>query len=190
MEGCMSDRKSTLLRQWSSLIVVFAGLVVVAPSLHAQAAYTAERTTRIQAGFGFLALNPDYRPGNIIGLSAWGDYDFSKYVGAEISTHFAEFITPDDLSENSYMIGPRLIYRHKRLTAYGKVLVGRATITNQQYNLSSSYNMYALGGGLEYRLGRRFNVRLVDFEQQEWPDFAPHTLAPTAMTFGVSYILH
>jgi len=186
----MSNRKSIMRSKWSSLMVVFAGLLVAVPSLHAQAAYTAESTTRIQAGFGFLALNPDYRPGNIIGLSAWGDYDFSKYVGAEISTHFGEFITPDDLTENSYMIGPRLIYRHKGLTAYGKILVGRATITNQQFNLSSSYNMYAYGGGVEYRLGRRLNVRLVDFEQQEWPDFEPHTLGPTALTFGVSYIIH
>lgn len=186
----MSDRRSILTKKWSSLIVIVASLLAAVPSLHAQAVYTAQRTTRIQAGFGFLSLNPDYRPGTIIGVSVWGDYDFSKYVGAEISTHFGEFITPDDISENSYMIGPRFIYRHRALTGYGKALVGRATISNLRYNLSSSYNLYALGGGLEYRLARRFNVRLIDFEQQEWPSFQPHTLAPTVVTFGVSYSIH
>ena len=88
------------------------------------------------------------------------------------------------------MIGPRFFYRHRGLTAYAKALGGRATITNQNYNLSSSYWMYAFGGGLEYRVFRKFNIRIVDFEQQQWPDFWPHSLGPAAATFGVSYIIH
>ncbi len=179
-----------MTKRWSTLIVYFASLLVAAPSLCAQAIHTADRTTRIQAGVGVLALNPDYTTGSVIGLSAWGDYDFSKYVGAEISTHFQEFITPGDITENSYMLGPRFTYRRKKLTVYAKAMVGRATITNQQFNLSSSYNMYAFGGGLEYKIAQKFNLRVIDFEQQEWTSFKPNTLAPTAITLGVSYIIH
>ena len=174
-----------MLKKWSSLIVGFASLLLAVPSLHSQAVHTADRTTRIQAGVGVLALNPDYTTGNVIGLSAWGDYDFSKYIGLEASAHFQEFITPGDITENSYLIGPRFMYRRKGLTAYGK-----ATITNQQLDLSSSYNIYAFGGGLEYRIVRKLNLRIVDFEQQEWTSFQPHTLAPAAITIGVSYIIH
>ena len=137
-----------------------------------------------------MVLNPDYTDAKVVGISAWGDYDFSKYVGAEISTHFGDLITSTDIAEDSYMIGPRFPYRRKNLTAYAKALVGRGTITNQLYNLSSSYNIYAFGGGLEYRFARKFNVRIVDFEQEEWPSFQPHTLAPAVVTFGVSYIIH
>ncbi len=176
--------------KWSRLIVGFVSLFAVVPMVHSQAAYTAERKTRIQAGVGALGLNPDYTTGSVIGLSAWADYDFAKHLGVEVSTHFQEFITPGDIAENSYLLGPRFIYRRKGLTAYAKALVGRATITNLNYSLSSSYNVYAFGGGLEYRIAHKFNLRVIDFEQQEWPDFQPHTLAPAAATFGLSYIIH
>ena len=177
-------------KMWSSLFFFCASLLVVVPSLNAQAAYTAEQKTRIQAGGGAAIISPDYTEGNVIGFSGWADYDFSKYVGVEFSTHLGEFITPGDLTENSYLIGPRLTYRRHKFTFYGKALVGRATITNQDLNQSSSFNVIAFGGGVEYRILRKINIRLIDFEQQQWPDFKPNALSPTAATIGVSYIIH
>jgi hypothetical protein len=179
-----------MMKRWSSLVFGFASLLILVPSLHSQAVYTADSRTRIQAGIGVLALNPDYTDAKVVGLSAWGDYDFSRYVGAEISAHFENIITSTDIAEDSYMIGPRFTYRRRRMTVYAKAMVGRGTITNQLYNLSSSYNLYAFGGGLEYKLGRRWNVRVLDFEQEEWINFQPHTLGPTAVTIGLSYIIH
>src|SRR5580698_2886533 len=117
------------MKKWSSLIFCFASLLVAVPSMHAQAVYTAEQKTRIEAGGGVVILNPDYTLGRMIGFSAWGDYDFSKYIGLEVTAHFGEFITPGDITENSYFVGPRFSYRRRKLTAYGKVLVGRASIT-------------------------------------------------------------
>jgi hypothetical protein len=176
-------------KMWCGLIC-FASLLAFAPSLHAQAVYTAEQKTRIQAGGGVMSLNPDYTTGNVIGFSAWADYDFSKWVGVEFSAHLGEFITPGDITENSYLIGPRLTYRRHKLTAYGKVLIGRATITNQDFSLSSSYNIFAYGGGVEYRLLRKINIRVIDFELQSWPDFQPNALSPMAISIGASYIIH
>lgn len=176
-------------KMWSRLVLGFSTLLVCTPLFHAQASYTAERKTRIQAGAGVMALNPDYTDGNVIGFSAWGDYDFSKWVGVEIGAYLGEFITPGDITENSYFVGPRLTYRRKKATVYGKLMVGRATITNQQFNLSSSYNILAYGGGLEYRLLRKINLRVIDFELQTWPDIKPNSLSPMAITIGASYII-
>jgi hypothetical protein len=175
---------------WSSLFFCFASLLLLVPSLNAQAAYTAEQKTRIQVGGGVAVINPDYSQSGVIGFSGWADYDFSKYIGVEFSTHLGEFITPGDITENSYMLGPRFTYRRHKLTLYAKALVGRATITNQDFSLSSSYNIIAFGGGVEYRILRKINIRLFDFEQQQWPDFQPNSLSPTAATIGVSYIIH
>ena len=177
-------------KMWSSLMFCFATLLFVVPSMNAQAVYTAEQKTRIQVGGGAVALSPDYGQGTVIGFSAWGDYDFSRFIGLEVSAHLGEFITPGDITENSYMLGPRFSYRRHKLTLYAKALVGRATITNQDYNLSSSFNMFAFGGGVEYRILHKINIRLIDFEQQEWPSFTPSALSPTAATIGVSYIIH
>ena len=137
-----------------------------------------------------MSLTPDYAQGTIRGFSAWADYDFSKHIGIEASAHFGEFITPGDVSENSYFIGPRFSYRRHRLTVYGKALIGRATITNLDTNGSSSFNAYAFGGGVEYRILRKINIRVLDFEQQKWPDFGQNGLSPVALSIGASYIIH
>ena len=172
-----------------SLILCFATLLVLIPSLHAQAIFTSARESRIQAGAGLLYLQPDYVNSNIKGVSLWGDYDFLGFVGAEVSAHVGSIITPADIAEDSYMVGPRVMYHRRKITAYGKILVGRATITNQDYHLSSTYNAYAFGGGLEYRVTRKLNVRAVDIEVQKWPNFEPNTLSPVAITIGASYII-
>jgi hypothetical protein len=107
----------------------------------------------------------------------------------EASVHIGSIITPSDIAEDSYMVGPRFVYHRHKITGYAKFIFGRATITNQDYNLSSSYNAYAFGGGLEYKIARRINIRAIDFEYQQWPNFEPNTLSPMAITVGASYII-
>jgi hypothetical protein len=172
------------------LIFCCASLLALAPSLRAQAVYTADKSSRIQAGVGYLYLKPDYVNTNIQGISFWGDYDFLKHVGVEASVHLGSIITPSDISENSYMVGPRFMIRRHKFTGYAKFIFGRATINNQDFNLSSTYNAYAFGGGLEYKVMHRINIRAIDFEYQQWPNFEPHTLSPIAITVGASYIFH
>jgi hypothetical protein len=173
-----------------SLIVVIAGVLALAPSLYAQADYTANKTSRFQAGAGYLFLKPDYVNTNIQGISFWGDYDFLRHVGVEAVVHLGDIITPSDINENSYMVGPRFMLRRHKFTGYAKFIFGRATITNTDFNLSSTYNAYAYGGGIEYRAARKINVRAFDFEYQQWPNFEPNTLSPIAITVGASYIIH
>ncbi len=173
----------------TGLILAFASLLALVPSLRGQAVYTASRSTSIQAGAGLLYLSPDYTNESIKGLSVWADYDFHKYLGVEVSYHDGSIITPADIAENSYMIGPRFLYRKRRFTGAAKFLFGRASIINQQYNLSTAYNAYAFGATLEYRLKRKINIRVIDIESQKWPDFEPHTLTPLAITVGASYVI-
>jgi len=173
-----------------SLLFLVAGLLVVTPSLRAQADYTANKTSRVQVGAGYLFLKPDYVETNIQGISIWGDYDFLKHIGVEASVHLGTIITPSDINETSYMVGPRFLIHRRRLTGYAKFIFGRATITNTENNLSSSYNAYAFGGGAEYKISRKINIRAIDFELQKWPNFEPHTLSPIAITVGASYIIH
>ncbi len=179
---------------WTRTILALAGTLAFIPALHAQAVYAASETAHIQAGFGGLYLRNDYTDRAAEGISLWGDYDFLRFrrvdVGLEVAAHFGGIQTPDDIGENSYLFGPRFSYRRHRLTGYAKILVGRATITNQLLKQSSSYNVLgAYGGGIEYRVARKFNIRAVDLELQKWPDFEPHTLSPVAISVGVSYII-
>lgn len=170
-------------------LLCLAGVSMATRSISAQAIFTATESTRIQVGGGVTSLNTDYVPRATQGVSFWADYDFHKFLGVEAEGHLAGIISPDDIGENSYLIGPRILYRKRHLTAYGKLLVGRGTITDQVRNHSSTFNLYAFGGGLEYKVSRRLNLRAVDFEMQKWPDFEPNTLSPTVITVGLSYVI-
>jgi hypothetical protein len=164
-------------------------LAALAPALHAQADYTATRSTRIQAGVGILILKNDYVPALNKGITLFGDYDFSRFAGLEADVHLGGLVAPESIGENTYLAGPRLTYRRRNATVYGKVLIGRGSITNQAANLTTSFNAFAYGGGVEYRLNHKLNLRLFDAELQKWPNFESHTLSPIAATVGVAYIL-
>ena len=170
-------------------VLCLAGVSIATRPLSAQAIFTAVENTRIQAGVGVTSLNTDYTPHATQGVSFWADYDFHKFLGVEAGGHLGGIVSRDDVGENSYLIGPRIIYRKRHLTGYGKLLAGRGTITDQLRNHSSTFNIYAFGGGLEYKVSRRLNLRAVDFELQKWPDFEPNTLSPTVITVGLSYVI-
>ena len=177
------------MKKWFGSFSIFASMLVLASTLHAQAKPTATTSGGdIQAGVGFLSLNTDYAPDRNEGLSAWADYDFSKYIGVEVLGHFGGIIAKDDIGENSYEVGPRARYRRGKFEVIGKLTFGRATISNQLYNTSSSFNIYAFGGGLDYRIKPRYKIR-VDYEEQKWGNFEPHTLSPTALSIGVLYVI-
>ncbi len=65
------------------------------------------------------------------------------------------------IGENTYLIGPRIpIATFHRVTPYGKFLVG---LGNGPF-LDGNTLVLAYGGGVDYRLTRRFTLRAFDFE--------------------------
>ncbi|ADW69774.1 outer membrane beta-barrel protein [Granulicella tundricola] len=99
----------------SRSVLVFAALLSFAPTLFAQAAYTATRSSRIQAGVAVMYLNSDYTDDGNKGLLFFGDYDFNRWVGVEADARLGGLISASDIGENSYSIGPRATYRRGRL---------------------------------------------------------------------------
>jgi hypothetical protein len=178
------------MKSWFRLGITIACLSFSARTLVSQARYTATRSTRIQAGVAGMYLRNDYSEDANKGIVVYGDYDFSRWVGLEGEARWGGLISPDKIGENSYLAGPRVTYRRHQITGYGKIMVGRGTITNQFTTGASSFDLYAYGGGLEYKVGSKFNVRVIDGEFQKWPNFAPHTLSPVAISIGIAYVLH
>lgn len=178
------------MKKWIQTLLGVAGLLILTPVLHGQAAPAGIYKAHIQAGAGAMFLNNDYTDRKNYGLSLWGDYDFTRLIGVEVEAHLGGIVSPDDIGENSYLVGPRISYHKRKFTVYGKLMIGRGTITNQELNQSSSYNILpAFGGGLEYRIKPHFNIRVFDLEIQKWPDFEPNTLSPLAVSVGLSYVI-
>ena len=84
--------------------------------------------------------------------------------------------------ENTYLIGPRIApYTFRKFTPYGKVLVGFGNgsfLTGRRFAVT-------YGGGVDYRLTRRFTLRAFDFEYQQWQ--VTPTLHPYGGSVGLSY---
>jgi len=67
------------------------------------------------------------------------------------------------------------------------VLVGFG-LFNFPYNFAhGSYLVVAPGGGVDFRLNRRFRVRLVDFEYQIWPQFTYGAMSSVGVSAGIRY---
>lgn len=178
-----------------------AGLLVsmlgVSVASHAQAIPMAERTGHIQVGAGFSFAIPDYSKTYIKGFTIYGDADLWKRLGIEADVHYISILTPTDIGQNTFLVGPRFsVIRQGRLNAYVKALGGVGRFVYQPgWNPNphtDTFGVYSLGGGIEYRASRHLNIRAVDIEAQRWPSygtpgFPAHGLTPFVTTFGAAY---
>jgi len=173
-----------------SLIGCFASVLTLANWLHAQATSTASRAGVAQIGIGASLANPDYSPSKIKGLSVYGTFDFTRHWGIEGDIHRVSMITPSDIGEDSYLLGPRYVFRHNRFSPYAKALLGFGRF-QYQYDYAPhttyTYKIYAFGGGLDIRATQHINVRAIDLEYQQWPGFPTNGLTPIMGTAGVAY---
>ena len=178
-----------MLRQFlASLIFVSSASI----ALHAQASATAERLSTVQVGAGLTFIRPDYNPAIIKGYSIYGNYDFFSHIGIEGDVHIGNVITPNDIGETTFLLGPRFTFTKRRFHPYAKGLLGVGIFTFEpvySYSKSSSstHKLYALGGGLDYSAKRRLNIRAIDFEYQSWPGFTANGLTPIVITVGAAY---
>lgn len=189
--------------------LLLAALAAVCSAAQAQRApATATRTADLQLGAGFTFARSDYVPNTIRGYSFYGDYDIHGHYGLEFDFHQVTDSNPDPIvpsnrfSERTYEVGGRYLRQYYRgaLSPYGKLMYGRgvANFPAHQVFLPTgvltyiddiAYNMAVFGGGVDYHLTRRVNLR-ADFEYQRW--FAsdrelPNGLTPMLFTFGAAY---
>lgn len=157
---------------------------------HAQAGPTATRLSHVQVGGGFSYARTDYGQKGDKGLTIFGDYDIGLHWGAEAEYHYLSVATPDLVSENSFVIGPRFILRAHHFKFYGKGVVG---LGHFSVPLTSTNGLRADetdlvvggGGGVEYLIGHHITLRPVDVEYQRWS--FKTGLTPLVLTTGAAY---
>jgi hypothetical protein len=173
------------------MIGAFASVLSVTSTGRAQALPTATAKGSFQVGLGYTVAQPDYGQQNLQGVSGFADFDFGLHLGVEADVHYVAFITPTDIAENTYLIGPRIMLPHGRFTLYGKVLLGYGDLVIQelQDNIGHPggfYFTYAGGGGLDIRATDRITIRAIDIEAQKWPNYG-NGLSPYVYTVGAAY---
>lgn len=134
------------------------------------------------AGNGFAQESPQ----RLYGIGAFGDVRFNRWAQVEAEARWSHLNEYIGIYQNTYSIGPRIPIKEDfhRFTPYAKVLIGWATMAN----LSGKALALTYGGGTDYRLTGRFNVR-ADFQYQEW-HVTPQNLWPYGLSLGVSYRIY
>ena len=174
----------------------FAGFLAVV-SAHAQVVPSAtSRTFSVSAGALGSMFQPDYAglgvaqtsPNRLYGPGAYVDVHFTRWVQVEAESRwlrYNQFYQPGSTTgngESTYLIGPRIpIVTFHRISPYGKFLVG---LGNGPF-LNGNTFVLGYGGGVDYRLTRRFTLRAIDFEYQRWG--VTPTLYPYGGSVGISY---
>ena len=132
------------------------------------------------AGNGIAQASP-YR---LYGMGVYVDFKVNRWVVVEGEGQWLRFNQYLGINEDTYMVGPKVpITNFKGLTHYGKVLVG---VGGGSF-LNGHTSVLAYGGGLDYRLNRRFTLRAFDFEYQQW--FVTPQLHPYGGSVGIGYKL-
>jgi hypothetical protein len=150
----------------------------------------------VSAGALGSTFQPDYTgegvayvgPKRLYGTGAYVDLRFSRWVQVEAEGHWLRFNqyyppgTTTGIDEDTYLIGPRVpIVTFHRITPYGKFLVG----LGRGSFLDGSTFVLDYGGGVDVRLTRRFTLRAIDFEYQQWR--VNPILYPYGGSVGISY---
>ncbi len=164
---------------------------------NSQAIPAIERPIQLQGGVGFSFASPDYGGTSALvpyikGFTIFGDAIYHRRFGLEAEVHDNSILTPKDIGENTYMIGPRFSpIREDRMNLYVKVLGGIGAFQYQQSTYANphtdTYGAFAFGGGIEFNASRHITVRAIDIEKQSWPGFAPNGLKPFVTTLGIAY---
>jgi hypothetical protein len=160
----------------------------------------------LTAGALASAFQPDYEccgvastaPNRLYGVGAFVDVRFTRWFQVEGEGRWLRFNQLEGIDEDNYLIGPRLPIHHFRLlkaTPYAKVLAGLGRMNFEDGDGSGRYFALAYGGGVDFRLTKRFSAR-GDFEYQQWlgwPNLPPASLIPNSPFFpygasvGVGY---
>jgi hypothetical protein len=182
--------------------ILFAAGSLSARAQVAPSAYS-ERFT-INAGLLGSVFQPDYAgaavaqtsPYRLYGEGAYVDVKLTRWVQIEAEARWLRFNSYLDIREDNYLIGPRLPLeklRFKRATPYAKVLIGNSRM-NFEYNAAyGRFTDIAYGDGVDVKLAKRFTLRAIDFEYQQWlgwpniPGYQNVSLSPYGGSVGVSY---
>jgi len=195
----------TMRRSIAALL--FLLLAAAAFQAHAQVVPSAfAKGISVAAGGEVSGFQPDYTglgvpadaplSGYMAGIGTYVDVKVTPWIQFEGEARWMRFNKPEKgIFEDNYLVGPRLpIYRLHfwRATPYAKVLFGYGKLNFEDGNGWGRYTALAYGGGLDIKMTKRINLRMPDFELQQWPNWTEGTgkaynLFPYGVSIGASY---
>jgi hypothetical protein len=138
----------------------------------------------ISIGAAASGFTLGYGDRKILGISAWVDTDTIRRLGFEGEMRRLEYQQTANVHAETYLTGARYHFNLGRTQPYLKALGGIGHFTFPYNYAKGSYFVVAGGGGLDYRLNRRWTVR-ADLEYQEWPQFTFGAMNSLGASVGI-----
>ncbi|RRA48857.1 outer membrane beta-barrel protein [Acidipila sp. EB88] len=173
-------------------VILLASTAIAHAQVHESATGAARH---LWAGAEFSSFDPDYGPDRLEGVGLYADYFITRTFAMEGEVRLLDFNKPNGLTEKTFLGGPLYtFYRHARFSAYGKGLLGGATV-NYPFDIGyGSYFAAEAGGGIEYRLLPRVKLRgeytyqfLPGAPGFSLPGYPDDGLTPSGINIGLSY---
>lgn len=133
-------------------------------------------------------VNPDYGHSVNIQTGIFVLYTGNRF-GVQANGRYTAVARTGE-RENTVVAGPRFnLLNGKRLVVYAKASFGGGHFSGDPGNIAANAHTYFVqeyGGGIDYHVSKRFNVRVGDGEYQSWSSFPPKGLTPLVFSSGVS----
>lgn len=191
-----------LVVRWAARKLTVAGLALLSAALGAMAAraqvepsaYRGSDTLWVGADAAYINASFPYQSGqHLAGAGVFADFNFNVRLAVEGSAHFLNFGGFEAETESSYLAGPRYRFgRHGKFQPYAQGLFGVGNIHYPFLIGDAHYFDIAPGGGVNYRLSSRWQVR-AEYEYQIWlnsPGYAiepHHQLRPNGVHVGIAF---
>ena len=177
-----AQRRTGALRA-GAILAVCAGLTGLAG---AQVTYPGDKGgLAVSAGATGSGYYVQYGERKMAGITGFVDADTRRRLGIEAEGKWVEFRQSSNVHVETYSIGARYHFTFGRLQPYAKGLIGFGDF-NFPYNLATGrFLVVTAGGGLDYRLSRRIQIRAVDCEYQSWPQFTFGNMSTLSANVGV-----
>jgi len=164
---------------------------------HAQvvpSAYGPAHPLWVGAEYSNISASFPYQSGQRLGgVGVFADFHLNWRFALEGDARYLDFGGFEGSTESSYLAGPNTyFFARGRFRPYGKMLVGMGSIHYPFAIGDASYLTLAPGAGTEYRLSRRWMLR-IEYEYQMWPgspgyaNEPQHELTPNGFHVGVAY---
>jgi len=179
----------TMTRKLAVLLLTLAcGCAGCGRTLHAQAIAAANGPgSYVAVGATGSAYQSDYGQHQIVGGALFLDANLYRRIGIEAEARYLRIHSDEDISQASYLIGPKISTHTRNLRPYAKLLIGRGQFNFPFNYAEGSYFVVAPGAGLDWRIGEgRISVRIIDIEYQDWLFFTFGSLHPYGASTGLS----
>jgi hypothetical protein len=141
----------------------------------------------VAVGGMFSQFEADYGQRKIAGGTVYMDANAYRCYGLEAEARKLQYADNPGMNQMTFLAGPKVSFRHHGIVPYAKILIGVGVFNFPYHYGRGDYLVFAPGAGVDWNIGRKIRIRLIDVEYQDWSQFTFGPEHPYGASVGISY---